>query len=121
VKYLSDYGLSGTSLEGHLIVLDDVLDPDVRSAPERQELLLDHELLVATAQLHLLANYMTLDDAGLERLTFRHGEWVWEIYDAADLLEFLREEPEHLAELVALVREALFERFRQDASAQAAA
>lgn len=111
--HLLDHGLIGMPAAGHLAVLDDVLD-DVRSAAESRELLLDHERLAATAELHLMVNFMVEDD-GLECLAIKHGDWAWDIYTAEDFLEYLHEScPEHLARLTALVRDALFSRFEGD-------
>lgn len=113
--HLSDHGLIGMPAAGHLAVLDDVLDDDVRSPIESRELLLDHERLAATAELHLMVNFMVEDDDGLECLAIKHGDWAWDIYTAEDFLEYLREScPEHLARLTVLVRDALFSRFEGD-------
>jgi hypothetical protein len=122
VDYLSDHGLSGMNPASTAILLDDLLNSDRVSNRERRLLLLDHERLAAEAQFFLLYQhdgFTREDETGLTYLTFRHGEYACDIYDSEEFLDFLREEPEHLASLTELVREALFSRFAEDA-AQAA-
>lgn len=119
MEYLSDHGLIGTHPEAMRALIDDVLDPDEVSAEERCELLADHELLAATAQLRLMCAFMEPDEDGVDRLAFKHGEYAYYIYDGEEFLEFLREEPKHLAALTALVCDVLFERFVEDARAAA--
>jgi hypothetical protein len=116
VDFLSAHGLIGMPLRGHLAVIDDVLEPDVRSAAERRKLLLDHELLAATAELHLMLSFMVEDDDGQSYLALKDGEWAWDIYTVEDFLEYLQEEcPRRLGRLTGLIRKALFHRLQHDA------
>ena len=110
MEYLSELGLTGMPLEGHLMVIDDVVS-DVTPRTKRR-LIMDHERLAARAQYHLMPKER--DGEGREVLRFAHGGRAYEVRRAEEFLTFLRTEPEHLAELVRFVRDALFERFRED-------
>lgn len=112
MDYLSDHGLSGMPLEGHVMVIDDVTS-DLPPRMKRK-LQMDHELLAAHAQFYLMRKEK--DARGKRVLRFAHGCRVYSIRRPREFLAFLRTQPEHLAELVGYVRDALFERFREDAA-----
>jgi hypothetical protein len=118
--FLSDHGLIGMSPEGRLMLMDTILDEDESTPEERPELLVNHELLAATAEFHLMYTFMVQDAFGCEYLPLKHGNWVWSIYDCSEFLDFLRRDADHLALPTSLVREALFVRFIEDAAAAAA-
>jgi hypothetical protein len=120
MKHLSHHGLIGIPLEGRLAVIDSILDEDESTPQERRELLVDHELLAAAAEFHLMYTFMVQDEFGCEYLPVKHGNRAWCIYDCCGFLDFLRQDAEHLALLTSLVREALFVRFIEDAGAAAA-
>jgi hypothetical protein len=118
--FLSDHGLIGMSLEARLMVIDAILDEDESTPDERRELLLNHELLAAAAEFHLMYTFMVQDEFGCEHLTLNHGNRAWNIYECSEFLNFLRQDAGHLTLLTSLVREALFARFIEDAASAAA-
>jgi hypothetical protein len=118
--FLSDHGLIGMSPEARLMVIDAILDEDESTPEERRELLVNHELLAAAAEFHLMYTFMVQDEFSCEYLPLKHGNWAWCIYDCSGFLDFLRQDADHLALLTSLVREALFVRFIEDAAAAAA-
>jgi hypothetical protein len=81
---------------------------------------MNHELLAAAAEFHLMYTFMVQDEFGCEYLPLKHGNWAWSICDCCELLDFLRQDVEHLALPTSLVRKALFVRFIEDANAAAA-
>jgi hypothetical protein len=119
VRYTAGYrlkdGLIGMPSRGHLAVIDTILDEDESSPEDRRELLMDHELLAAATEFHLLYPRMTLDEDGCEYLPLGRGR------RACDPDSFLghlcRYHPAHLQRLTSLVRHALFTRFIEDAAA----
>jgi hypothetical protein len=64
---------------------------------------------------------MVEDESGQDYLAIKHEEWAWNIYTAADFLEYLQEScPQHLAKLTGFVPDALFDQFVEDARYEAA-
>ena len=83
---------------------------------ERRELLMNHELLAATVEFFLLHPLMVQDKHGCAYVPLKRGKRA---YYLDEFLECLERDPDHLARLTSLVREALFVRFVHDAAAAA--
>lgn len=107
-------GLIGRSLDGHLAVLDDLLNAEVFSHEERRSILMDHEGLAAMAEFFLRYPALVEDEDGCSYLPLWDGKRA---YDLDEFLDFLEHDRDHLQRLIALVRDALFARFVEDAAA----
>ncbi len=107
-------GLVGMSLDGRLAALDDLLNAEVFSQEERRSMLMDHEGLAAMAEFFVRYWALVEDEDGCSYLPLRGGKRA---YDLDGFLEFLKQDRDHLQRLIALVREALFARFVEDAAA----
>jgi hypothetical protein len=107
-------GLIGMNLQGHLAVLDDLLNAEVFSQEERRSMLMDHEGLTAMAEFFLRYPALVEDQDGRSYLPLRDGRRA---YDLDEFLDFLKHDRHHLRRLIALVRKALFARFIEDATA----
>jgi|ERR1700729_1667895 len=114
--YSLKYSLIRMPLEGHLMVINNLLDGGVLMPEERRELLMNHELLAATVEFFLMHPLMAHDKHGCAYLPLKHGKRA---YDLDQFLECLEKDSEHFARLTWLIREALFARFVQDAAAAA--
>jgi hypothetical protein len=114
--YRLKYSLTRMPLGSHLTVIDKLLDAGILMPEERRELLMNHELLAGTVEFFLMHPLMALDKRGCAYLPLRHGKRA---YDLDQFLECLDRDPDHLARLTSLIREALFARFVQDAAAAA--
>ena len=114
--YSLKYSLIRMPLGDQLTVIDSLLDAGILMPQERRELLMNHELLAATVEFFLMHPLLTQDKRGFAYVPLRHGKRA---YDLDQFLECLERDPEHLARLTALVREALFARFIQDVAAAA--
>jgi hypothetical protein len=91
-------GLVGMPLEAHLMVIDELLDAELSDGERRRELLIDHELLAAQAEVFVLS--------GGRRA-----------FSSAAFFDQVKLDPEYLHALTSLVRDALFWRFVEDAAA----
>ncbi|HTA54737.1 MAG TPA: hypothetical protein VK755_08360 [Candidatus Acidoferrales bacterium] len=114
--YTLKYSLIRMPIRGHLAVIDNLLDAGVLMPEERRELLMNHELLAATVEFFLMNPLMAQDKRGFAYVPLKRGKRA---YHLDQFLECLERDPEHLARLTSLVREALFARFVQDVAAAA--
>ncbi|MGA8574180.1 MAG: hypothetical protein WB609_00635 [Candidatus Cybelea sp.] len=114
--YSLKHSLVRMPLQGHLIAISSFLDGGILRPEERRELIMNHELLAAAVEFFLMHRLMARDKHGCAYLPLKRGKRA---YFLDDFLDCLERNPEHLARLTSLIREALFVRFVLDAAAAA--
>lgn len=102
------------SVKGRLKAIDGLLNADILNAEERRALLMDLELLVAAVEFFVQFSATVVDANRYLYLLVKRSK---KAYGLDWFLEFLNRDGDRLQRLAAVVGEALFVRWAEDAEA----